>query len=232
MTIKQVIELALGVLGVLPEGDEASPESISDGLLYLNSMLGSWSTQNLIVPVVTRESFSLPSKPVVSIEVSGDLDTVCPVAIKAITIADAAGVVHSLNWISEERIRGVRSVVSSTVPKFFHFAPDDRLIFFSSVPPAGCTINIRSYKAFDQFDELTEYMSFPSGYDLAIQYNLALLMAPKFGKSSMPEALLIARCSLRDIKAKNAAVRGPGMLAMPLGMPGLTHKTLYDIYEG
>lgn len=232
MTVKQVIELALGLLGILPEGEEARPESVAEGLLYLNSMLGNWSTQNLIVPVVTRESFSLPAQQEVSMTDSGDLDTVCPVKIKAVTITDAAGVVHSSRWTSEEKIRGLSSVAMETVPEYFHFMPDACKIIFSSIPPSGCTITIRSYKAFDEFDELTESMSFPSGYDLAVQYNLALLMAPKFGKSMKPEALLIANNSLKDVKAKNAADRGPDELGMPAGMPGVYGSRYYDIDEG
>lgn len=232
MKVKQVIELALGHLGVLAEGEEAQPETIADALLYLNGMLGNWSTKNLVVPIVSRESFNLPAQQEITMMPSGDLDTVCPAAIKGMTISDSAGAVYKVIWATEEKIRGLSTLSNETVPSSYHFMPDTCKIIFSSIPPSGCTIKIRSYKAFDEFDELTENMAFPSGYEFAIQFNLEQYMAKKFGKTLDTNTITQARELLRDLKARNAADRGPGLLEMPAGTPGMKNNSKYNITQG
>jgi len=232
MTVKRLIEMALGLLGVLAEGEEAPPEMIVDNLDYLNAMLQEWGNTALAIPTVSRESFSLPAQQLVSIAPGGDIDTESPSSIKGIQIVDSSGLAHTVRFTTDAAIRSI-SLVENVTPKYYAYLPDESVpsILFSAIPLSGCLIKIQSYRPFAVFDELTAELEFHSSYDKPVYTNLAVDLAPKYGKAPRSDIIFIAKNSLDDLKNRHAAERGPDELEMPCGMPGM-RQPFYDVNQG
>jgi len=227
-----LIEMALGALWVLAEGEEAPPEAIIDNLDYLNAMLQEWGNTALAIPTVSRESFSLPAQQLVSMGPGGDLDTESPGSIKGIQIIDSSGLAHKVRFTTDAAIRSIY-IVENMTPKYYAYLPDESVpsILFSAIPLPGCLIKIQSYKPFAVFDELTATLEFHSSYDKPVYTNLAIDLAPKYGKVPSAVTALNAKNSLDDLKNRHAAERGPDELEMPHGVPGMK-RTFYDINQG
>lgn len=231
MTVKEIIEIALQDVGVLPEGAEASPEAITDGLKYLNSMLGSWSSDSLIIPVITRSSFVLPQKQEVGVGIGLDLNIYPPTQITGVTI-HYAGVAYVSRQVPEESVRAIAQPSTDTIPSSFSYLPgiDTASILFSSIAPPACSISLRYLRVLEEYESLIEETEFPPGYDFAMHKGLAVVMAAKFGKQASPETAVLAADAYAKIKRRNAINRGSLDADLPKGMPGIRPSARYNIH--
>lgn len=230
MTVKEIIEIALQDIGVLPEGAEASPESVADGLRYLNSMLGSWSADSLILPVVTRDSFDLPQKQEVSVGIGLDLNIYPPTQVTGVTIYHA-GQAHIAQQVPEESIRAIAQPSDETIPVTFAYLPgiDAAAILFNSIAPSACSLSLRHLQVFGEYDTLTDDAEFPPGYDFAMHKGLSVVMAAKFGKQPSQDTVALAADAYAKIKRRNAINRALSELDVPKGTPGIRPSTRYNI---
>lgn len=210
MTLKEMIELALVIVGFLAEGEEASPEAMLDGIRLTNQMLGSWSIDNLIVPVISRETFTVPSQQSVTIGPDCDLDTSPFTSIVGLTITSNEGVSREITIVAEETIRAIPSVLSCSIPSLAAFLPSypTGTLLFSGIPDAPLTALVRMTRPFDQLSELTAEIEFPPGYELAVQFGIPVLMASKYGRPIRQDVVAIANEAYDKIKTKNAENRG------------------------
>jgi len=233
MTVKEIIEIALQDIGVLPEGAEASPEAITDGLRYLNSMLGSWSADSLIIPVITRDSFVLPQKQEISVGIGLDLNIYPPTQVTGVTIHHA-GHAYVPQQVPEESVRAIAQPSTETIPSLFSYLPgiDTASILFSSVAPPACSISLRYLRVLGEYDSLTDGTEFPPGYDFAMHKGLAVVMAAKFGKPASQDTAALAADAYAKIKHRNAINRVPSELDVPKGTPGIRPSTRYNIELG
>lgn len=231
MTLKRMIELALVIVGFLAEGEEASPEAMLDTLDLTNQMLGSWSIDNLIVPVISHEFFILPLKQAVTIGPGCDLQSAPLTSIEGITLSDQSGISREVFLVAESTIRGIPAVSEATCPSMAAFLPSypTGTILFSSIPDTGMSALIRVARPFDQLRSLTAELEFPPGYDLAVQFGIPVLMSSKYGRPIRQDVLAIANEAYDKIKSKNAENRG-----VPLATcdPGLCHRSSsFSIYN-
>lgn len=224
MTLKRLIEMALQTLGVLGEGMEASPEAIIDGMDYLNSMIGSWMNESLLIPYVSRETFTMPAQQEITIGPGLDLDTDAPDEIVRVIIY-FGGKAHNVMFVPEGTIK-ILTVETDTVPRMFTFVvtQDAVSLLFSSIAPDSCTIELHSLKPIVSFDDLTEETALPSGYDQLIYNSLAVIMAPKFGKTVRQDVAAFAADAMNKLKHKRAVERPPEEMTMPSGYPGMSRQ--------
>lgn len=211
MTVKRLIELALVLVGYLPEGEEAQPEAMIDGLSFLNAMLGNWSTRRLVVPYLKRETFVMPQKSACSIGPSGDLDTdIVPSGVDSVVVTDPSGTTYPALRVSEDAITS-REISDGVIPRFYSIRMGETLpaALFSSTPPAGCAVSIRMQIPFSRISELTadmaEDLQIPSMYEDPILNNLVVRISPKYGRPVSPDLREAARSSLEDLIQFNAA---------------------------
>lgn len=215
-----MIELALVIVGFLPEGEDASPEALIDAKDLLNQMLGMWSNDRLIVPVISMETFSLPGKSAVTIGPGGDFDTLPLSSLQAITVSDENGTSRDVFILNEDSFSDLVDIPVVDMPIYACYldAYPVGTIMFNAVPPSGCTAKIRSTKPFTSFATLTESMSFPPGYDMAIQYGLVVLLKTKYGKPITEADYLIAKNSYDNLKDHRAANKGVPLAKMDAGL--------------
>jgi hypothetical protein len=144
----------------------------------------------------------------------GDLDTAYALSVEDITITDDGSNKLRIPQRSEKDVRNVTQVLSGIMPSMFAFLPNinQGSILFDTIPPADCTISIRSLKPIDEFTSLTATTSFPQGYNPALIYNLAVRLAPKYGKTPRQDIVAVADKTYRDIKRQNSRNRRPAEL--------------------
>ena len=66
---------------------------------------------------------------------------------------------------------------------------------------------IDSLKALTDPTTLTSSVAFPTSYDAAIKWNLAMHLAPEYGKQPSQYIAMLARDAKKTIESKNAAMQ-------------------------
>lgn len=210
-TARDIVTRSLKLIGVVADGETPTAQELSDGLGSLNDMLDSWSNDNVIIPYHTIEEFSLTAgKSRYSIGSSGDFDTIRPIEINKISYKDSSGFEIFLDKLTVEKWAEVRiKSIESSIQNCFYVEntyPHDYINFYP-VPNSTNSIVIYSQKPLMSFSDLNTELTLPPGYSKAIRYNLAIEVAPEYGKEPNVFVLNGSSDSLKKIKNKNRRPR-------------------------
>lgn len=229
---QDLIESALENIGVKDPGEALSAEDAQTGLTTLNRMLDIWSAQRLMVPFSVTESFPLEVGTVsYTIGDGATWDTVRPNDIEDAYIRDSSGEDYRLKIIRDRRnYDRIKDKDQSSRPNRLWYDTQYALgvVFLDSAPALAETIFLISKKLLAKFANLTAEASFPPGYEAAIEYNLAVWLAPKFSTKVSAEVAVLAENTMRVIKSFNWQP-----MESDLGLPDGTRSLFgYDIATG
>lgn len=212
MTAQELIKASLRLIGAIATGETPSDAEIQDGLEAMNIMLGSWSDEGLMVHVITEDTHTLVSGTAsYTIGSSGDIDQKRPINIvSAFTRQGALDV--PLRIRGQAEYNQISQKADTGTPSLLYYNPgwDTGTIYLAPTPGSGLTLYLYSLKAFaakgggDLVTTITSTVSFPPGYIRAIKYNLAIELAPEYGKSVSPEVGMGASESKSTVKHINA----------------------------
>ena len=206
-TVKTTITDALREIVVLAEGDEASADMIEAAKRTLQGMIALWSIDGLMVPYLKKETFTFDGVTQTFNWATGQssphFNSASPVRIVAATF-----VIESYRRAldpADARLLAQRPISGRVAqPVFFYF---DRQIIptvtFDCVPYGG-GVEFVSEKPLDATLELTDTWEFPAYYDLLLKNNLAILLAPAYGKQVTPELAFNAKSQLQSVTRYNA----------------------------
>lgn len=207
-TARDLITGSLEILGVLAGGETASAEDMATGLNSLRRMLKSWSTQRLLISVVEDESFTLvDGQSSYTMGTGGDFNTDRPMSIVRASIKPDGieteipiGIATVKQW-AEISLK----TTESSIPQCIYPEGTNPLetVNVWPVPSGAPTLVLYSMKPLQYFDSVSETVVLPGEYEEAIEYNLAMRLAPKFAKSLSTEAMMIAVESLANVKRQN-----------------------------
>lgn len=230
---------ALRLIGVIAEGETPSANTIGDALSALNDMLDSWSNESLIAFPVLREAFALSAAGLhqtYSWGAGGTLNSACPMRIKNALIqltGSSPAIELPLEILNQDQYAHVvLKTLQSNFPLYCYIddaypsrsvnvwpVPTDStnsLVFYSVKPLTLAALNTA--------------LSVPPGYLRAMRFNLAVELAPEFGKT-VPEAVLgIAMESKALIERNNTRPIYLGMDSALKAMPG-TYNWRTDGYQ-
>lgn len=207
MLASDLIKGSLRLIGAIATGETPSASELADGLVSLNDLLDSWSTNGLLIYQNKRESFPLiPGKQAYTIGLTGDLNTDRPVRIKK-AFTDQNGLeieMEILETIEEWAELKIKSFTSSLATKLY-VEPGSPFstINLWPIPNIANNLVLYSEKPLTSFATSSTDVPLPSGYARALRYNLALELAPEFGRE--PSALVVqaAMDSKADIQRIN-----------------------------
>jgi hypothetical protein len=209
MTAQELIYDALRLVGVLHVGEGPSTEEHAECLRALNTMLDNWNTERAVIYSIVREVFSLsPPKASYTIGPGGDFNTPRPVRIENAGVIVNGGIEHPLALLDFESFALLRvKATPSTIPTDMY---DDRAyplasLHFWPVPTdASVQVALYTWRQLSSIAAIGDTISFPPGYAEAIQYNLALRLAPRY-REAMISPLVVdqARESKAAIKRLN-----------------------------
>lgn len=205
-TIRDVVTRSLKLIEEVGAGETASSESAFDGLNSLITMIDSWSIQNQLVFTETRESFSLTSGDGdYSIGSGANFNTTRPIEIIAAFIR-IDGTDYSLELIGAGQYSEIPDKSAQAMPNVMYFDGNypNANILLHPVPNQSMTLHIYSKKPLSNFTSLDDTLSAPVGYERAFIYNLAIEIAPEYGKQASPSVIQIAGESKIAIESANS----------------------------
>lgn len=209
-TVRDLVKGSLRLIGAIAQGETPSAPEASDALTSLNGMLDGWSTEKLIIYDETFEDLTLiPSQQLYTIGSGGNFNTTRPLRISKAFIKKTNGsdyVEYPIEIANEDEWAMIASKsVSSTYPQKLYYEQAYPLgkIRLWPVPTEANTLVLYSWKPLTAFASLDTTISIPPGYLRAIRYNLAMELAPEYGKPTSTEVMAIASESKTAIKRLN-----------------------------
>lgn len=204
MTAREMIASSLRLLGVLSSGEVATADEANDALASLNQMLAVWSNENLIINQKVREEFTLtPGTAAYTWGTSGTFNSSRP--IQVISAALESGTQETpLKILTTREYAEITSKDLSGLPESVYFDGANPLLGVTlyPAPSAADRAVFYSLKPFSTLTLATE-LAYPPGYEKAIRYNLAIDLAPEYGRPVDPLIQQQAMETKAEIKRKN-----------------------------
>lgn len=206
---KELIQEALGLIGVYPMGEEIDAAELKDCLRSLNFMLDAWNTEILNINARNREVFNITGgTQAYTIGEGGDFDTKRPPKLieKQVYLKDG-----ELEWplecLTVEQWADIFIKVTNPArPTGFYYDQAFPLgtINLWMIPDKNYQLVLYTWNQLTQISSPSQLFSMPAGYTEAIAYNLAIRLAPKYQKSTPPEVAAVANESHANFKRLNA----------------------------
>ena len=224
---------ALRLLGLLAEGDEPSAAAAQDGLLAMNQMLDSWSSERLAVFSTQNQVFTWPPNiKSRTIGPTGDFVGNRPVLLDDATyfVDPTNNISFGIKIINQQQYDGIAvKTVTSTYPQVIWTNMDmpNMDMYIYPVPTKALEWHFVSVTELVEPATLSTVLVVPPGYLRAFRYCLACEMAPEFGVEPSPTVSRIAMVSKRDIKRIN---NPDDIMSLPYSIVATRQR--FNVYSG
>ena len=214
-TVREVCTGALRLLGVTQPGRAPNAADMDTAVYSLHSMLDSWSTEDLdIFQTTTLEFDFIPGKKEYTLGPTGDWEAERPMHLSYCYLRYAAGsgspVDQQITILNDAQQASITSKeIHSPIPQTVYYNaefPNAKLTFWP-VPSAAYKAILWLDMPLHDFTSLSEELQFPRGYEQALRYNLALQLAPEFGRSPSEAIIATAVRSKASLKMLNVTPR-------------------------
>lgn len=230
-TARDRIKSALRKIAVLGTGSSLDATEANDALSTLNSMLALWSIEGRMIYTETRETFNLTGAQSYTIGSGGDFDTVRPIkiinAFYTSSNLDEPLVIYNSDTydaICDKSVQGDAQIIYMDGNY-----PLSR-IFVYPVAQNG-TLTLVSEKPLTSFATLDTVYAMPPEYEIAIDNNLAVLLAPEYEREASATIQRMANQSKMLIKIQNSK-NNPPLSRLDLPVSEGERGRYYDVYRG
>lgn len=211
-TALDLITGALRKIGEFAPGETLPASDSADALSVLNGLIDIWSNEHLAVYNNVETIFALiPGKNVYTIGSGGDVSITRPLRITNMytrLTTSGSAVDFPCNEVSGDKYTalGLKSQPGPW-PKMAYYNTGFPLaqLYFWPVPSSGGEFHMWSDMVLTNL-ALADTLNMPPGYFLALQYNLAMMLAPEYGTD--PQTLLpvaqMAKQLKKVLKSTNA----------------------------
>ena len=224
MLVSALIDAAMRKIGVTASGETPSAAERQDGLESLQLMLRSWAAEKINVFASVHETVSLVSGTSLYIwGVGGTINTARPNQVVGASITDSDNTTFSVEVISEGTYRQLsnKTVTGRPYSLLARFEYPYVQVYLYPVPDTADTLNLDSIKPFTEtssFSAVSDELDMPLNYEEPIVYNLAIRLAPEYGKSISSAVAAMASESYRRLITLNAGnYVEPVRLVFPAG---------------
>lgn len=222
-TVLEIITDALQDAGIIAEDETPSASMGQKAFRLLNRMLDTWSTEDLMIYNNVQEVFNFNSgQQVYTIGTGGDFNTTRPVDITAAYVRDTNNNDLKISiWEYQQYADIISKTVASTIPLGVYYNANFPLSTLSFWPvPTGTSYRfvLWSWKVLSSFTNINDNISFPPGYEEAIETSLAARCCAAFNRPLPQELAMWANESKAQIKRINVNVpqlKLPTSLASP-----------------
>lgn len=221
---RALITRALRTLGVLATGEAAPADVANDALESLNEMLDTWSLESLAVYDETLTTHVLTaSKASYTIGSGGDIAISWPIQIDMAQLRVTTATPNidlPLRVLSDQEYAVIPlKTEESTYPTSVWLDRNYPLavLHLWPVPNQVNTLVLWTKGIVQTFAALSTLVSVPRGYERALRFNLAVELAPEYGKAVSAELRELARESKAWVKRANSKPLLLTSLACPMG---------------
>lgn len=194
LTGTSIVKSALRAIGAIASGEILKASELADGLEALNSMLDSWNSDSLMIYSAARETFTLtiglnPH----GIGIGSDLSTTRPKDIGLAYVALSDGTEIPVSIITKEQYAAIpqKTIAGQPIALYYDSNFTNGNVYLYYVPDQAYTLVLYNSRPLQQVDATTAF-SLPNGYAEALKWNLAVKLAPEWGKASDKGLGLIA----------------------------------------
>ena len=215
MTAIDLISSSLRLVQVLASGEVPTNPEAQDALAILNQLIDQWNAERLTIFTIARLVF-VPSvlKQAYTLGPGGDFNIALrPPKIQRCTVISLNNPVQPvelpIDYLTDSQWADIPTKnVPSALPTSVW---DDggfplRTLSYFPIPNVLVNFGIYAWTQLTQFPDLVTDETFPPGYLKALRYNLALDLAPEYGKSTPPEVAAQAVTSKAIIKSMNVPI--------------------------
>lgn len=216
LTARQLVTDSMLLIGAIASGETPSAAELSDGLRRCNELIDTWSLQALnslvnerhVFPVTagTAEYFVGPtSTSGASWIVGARPDLLTNASLLLNTSTPAVEIARPLLTDDQYAAISIKDLTNTLFTSVYYnpTSPDGTVILWP-VPSVSTNDVVLYYDSIlAQFADLTTQYRLPAGYAKALRYNLAVELAPEFGRQIDPVVMMTASASLRQVKAAN-----------------------------
>lgn len=203
-TALDIISESLRIAGVLGQTEVANAAQADQGLLLLNDLLDMLSIDRTNIYTITQNSFTLVNgQASYTIGATGNFVMTRPVVIDNVFIR-INSIDYKLLPLSNKDYDGIAYKNNGGFPSHYYYDANFPLgtIYLYGVPTQG-TLYIDTWSVLTQFTNLASNITFPLGYNLMIKYQLAKMVAGRYGSMLTQADMQIANDSLAAIKNRN-----------------------------
>jgi hypothetical protein len=188
-------------------GETLDTELANNGLEALNAMLSAWSLDGLLVYALQSNTFTLTNAQTYTVGIGGAFNMTRPDRIESAfaTIGGSdyvVGIIENDQWN-----RLINKNITSNIPSYLKYDIAVPLATLSIMPQTTGTLTINTYKPLQRFNNLTDVMALPNGYERAIVLSLAIEISPEVGRPASDQLMMLAasaKAALMRIHADNA----------------------------
>lgn len=216
MTILDLIQGSMRLINVLGTGETASSTEANQAFTSLNDMIDTWSTEQLLIYAKAHETFPLVVNQQSYQFGNGapDFNSTSgrPQRIENINFQQVSGTTTMelpIEIINQDEWAGlsVKTITSNLPTKMWpEYTFPYATLNFWPIPSVTNNVIIWSWKPLSDFTALTSTIALPPGYNKALRYNLAVELAPEYGKTLDPVIIAQATNSKAAIKRMNSRV--------------------------
>jgi hypothetical protein len=211
MTVQDLIDRSLRLIGVLAAGETPATAERDDALIALNGIVTSWNAQQITLFGVTLQTTALTGAASYPLAAR-------PRRIKAATVIATGGatqapvLVDAVGWAAvQDKTR--TGLFAEVLYCDYGFPTATASL---SPRPTGGTLEIYAFTPLTQFASLGATITLPDGYERALSTALAVELAPEYGRPIDPGLAAAAAEAKGSITQLNALVLGemtPGAAA-------------------
>lgn len=209
MKAKALIEDAYVELGIIPAGSELAALDLKWATRKFNSFLKSKSVDGLNLHYMVQEDFTLtPGTASYTIGIGGVFDTVRPNAIKDAFILDINNHSYAVGVRPIEEYWYIPEKDTQDRPRWLYYDRTFPLgtLYLYYTPNASETLRLISFKPLETYDEVAvDDVEVPGEYEEMFISNLALRVAPRYGRQPTRELQETAHNTLQAIRGSNMA---------------------------
>ena len=223
-TVGDLIRSAMRKIGVLAAGEPLPANEGDDAKQVFTQMVDAWSLESLLIPVVsvvTKQlitgvsEYTIGIYPDVTIP-DNHIETARPEKILASFIRDAYSTDYPQEVIDVTTFSRISRKTNGSRPSRFYNRKGWPLntILFESLPYADETLHLEMVQPLSGYlstASLTDVINLPPGYEQVLIFNLAILLAPEWGKDVTPVIATMAMEGKSRIKRANVRTLVLGM---------------------
>jgi hypothetical protein len=234
MTSLDLISSAMRLVGILGVGETPASNESTNALSSLNDMLDTWSNENLLIYDKVLEVFPLVGgQQSYTMGTGGNFNTARPLKIENAFLRTLSGsqtldlpieILNQDQWASIS----VKSLSSTLPTKLISLGsyPLETILLWP-IPSAANSLGLWTWKPLSNITLLTTIINLPPGYNKALRYNLALELAPEYGREPSPLVLAEAIASKETLKRMNSK---PNL--MTIDAAALSHESTFNYLTG
>lgn len=217
----QVITAALRKLAVVPSGGTPSSAQLSDGAEALNTLLKRFQGDGMPLWAITTTSFTVTSgTSSYTIGVGQTVNTVAPLKVLQAKYTVSGGIPVPMNVYNryDYTLLPISTSVSGPPVNLYYqpLADGTGVVKLWPTPDNSTTsITLDYQRPFQDMDNTTDDLDFPSYWTQAVVYNLAWALAPEYGIPPTDRGILATEAKFFHEQALNFGAEEGGLFFQP-----------------